>query len=162
VFLNINSLFLVHIILHLIMLFFGVTCVILPTMPINLCPHYACYDQPHFASLRDNTDVVLTLPDSSFPLPQCMRLEMGEPFGVVASFSVVGACFESEDTLDKVHDLAKTPLEASCDVYVHKDFSSLCYDIVLPNPLDHLDGFLPFSLPSPPPSIILICLLIIL
>jgi len=29
----------------------------------SLCPYFACYAQPDFASLKDNTDVVLTLPD---------------------------------------------------------------------------------------------------
>ena len=60
---------------------------------------------------------------------------MAKPFGVVAKF--VDACFESRDTFDKVHDLVETPLEGSCDVFVHKDFPSLDSNIVLPNPLNH-------------------------
>jgi len=34
----------------------------------NLCPCYACYTQPYVASPIDNTEVVLTLNDSSFSL----------------------------------------------------------------------------------------------
>jgi len=62
---------------------------------------------------------------------------VGEPFRVVARFSVAGACFESEDALDEVHDLIATRLEGSCDVLMQEDLPSLGYDIVLPNPLDH-------------------------
>jgi len=40
-----------------------------------------------------------------------MGLEASEPFGFVARFDVVDACSELEDTLDKVHGLAETPLE---------------------------------------------------
>jgi len=61
---------------------------------------YTCYAQPDFASPRDNIDVVQTLPDSSFHLVKCMGLAAGESFGVVARFSVVNVCFESEDTFD--------------------------------------------------------------
>ena len=35
---------------------------------ITSCPYYACSAQPDFASPRDYTDVVLTLPNSSLPL----------------------------------------------------------------------------------------------
>ena len=35
---------------------------------INLCPYYACYAQLDFTSPGDNADVVLALPNSSFPL----------------------------------------------------------------------------------------------
>lgn len=35
---------------------------------INSCPSYACNGQPDFVSPWDNTNVVLTLPDSPFPL----------------------------------------------------------------------------------------------
>jgi len=43
-------------------------------------PYYACYAQPDFVSPWENTDVVLTLLDSSFSLPQYTRLEAAEPF----------------------------------------------------------------------------------
>ena len=59
----------------------------------------------------DNTDVVVTLHDSSFPLAQYTGLKVGEPFGVVARF--IDSCFNSKDTLDKVYDLVETPLELS-------------------------------------------------
>ena len=59
----------------------------------------------------DNTDVVLTLSNLSFLLAQCTELKAGEPFEVIARFSIIDACFELEDTLDNVHDLVETPLE---------------------------------------------------
>ena len=59
-----------------------------------------------FASPRDNTDVVLTLLDSSIPLAQCMRLQVGNRFWFVDRFDVVDTYFESEEIFDKVHDLA--------------------------------------------------------
>jgi len=48
----------------------------------NSYPYYACYAQLDFASPWDNTDVVMTLHNSSLPLTQCTGLEAGEPFGV--------------------------------------------------------------------------------
>jgi len=72
----------------------------------NSCPYYAYYVQPNFASPMDNTDDVLTVPDSSFPLAQCTGLEVGEPFW----FDVSDACYESKDTFDKVHNLDYTHL----------------------------------------------------
>ena len=35
---------------------------------ITSCPHYACYAQPDFASLKGKTDLVLTLHESSLSL----------------------------------------------------------------------------------------------
>jgi len=35
---------------------------------------------------------------------------IGEPFVVVVGFSVIDACFKSEDTFDKVHNLVEAPL----------------------------------------------------
>ena len=61
----------------------------------NLCPYYACYTQPYLASLWQNTDVVLSLYDLSFPLSQCTGLEVGEPFGFDPRFHVFDACFKS-------------------------------------------------------------------
>jgi len=53
-------------------------------------------------------------------------------------FNVVDTCFKSEDTLNEVHDLAETPLEGSCDVFVDEDFPNLGFDdSVLPNTFDH-------------------------
>jgi len=105
---------------------------------INLCPYYTCYAQPDFVSPLDNTDVVLTLHDSSFPLAQCMGLEEGDSFGGDARSSVVDACFESDDIFDEVHDLAETPLEGSCDVFVCEESPSLAFDdSVIPNILEH-------------------------
>ena len=76
---------------------------------INSCPYYVCYAQPNFAPPMENTKLVLTLHDSSFPLAKCMGLEVGELFGVVATFSFTNACFEPGDTFDEVHDLDETP-----------------------------------------------------
>ena len=86
----------------------------------------------------DNTKVVLTLHDSSFPLTQLTRLEVGGPFGGIARFSVVDACFKSKDVFHKVHDALETPLEGSRDVFMHEEPPSLGFDnIALRNPLDH-------------------------
>jgi len=49
-------------------------------------------------------------------------LEVDELFGFVARFDIVDACCELKDTFDAMHDLGKTPLEASCDVYVHEEY----------------------------------------
>ena len=97
----------------------------------NSCPYCACYAQPDFASPRDNTDVVLILPDSSFPLTQCTGLEVGDPFGF-SRFDEVNACLESRDTFDKVPNLVETPLEGHRDVFVHEDSRSLGCDNVCP------------------------------
>jgi len=57
--------------------------------------------------------------------------------------------FESEDTLDIVHDIAKTPFVGSCDEFVCEDFPTLGFDdSVLPNPLDHSHSSPIRSLPS--------------
>ena len=71
----------------------------------NSCLYYACYAQHCLASPWDNTVVVISLHDSSFPLVQCIGLEAGELFKVVSRFDVAVACFKSEDILDEVHDL---------------------------------------------------------
>ena len=104
----------------------------------NSCPYYTCHDQPYLASPWDNTDVVLSLRDSSFPLAQCTGLEASEFFGVVARFDVVDACFKSVDFLDEVYDLDKTHLKGLSDVFMHEVSASLGFgNIVLPNPLNH-------------------------
>jgi len=66
-----------------------------------------------------------------------MGLEVDEPFGFDAGFDVSNACFKTEDILDVVHDLDKTPLEGSRDVFMHKDLPSLGYNNAHPNPLDY-------------------------
>ena len=87
---------------------------------------------------------------------------MGEPFGVVARFSVVDACFESEDTLDVVHNLVNTPLEGSPDVFMHEESPSLDCASVLLNPLHHSYTFPLCSLPSFFFDYVLMCPLVIL
>jgi len=67
-----------------------------------------------------------------------MGLEAGELFEVVARFDVADACFKSKDILDEVHDLVKTPLKGSRDVFMFEESPNLGFDnIVLPNPLDN-------------------------
>jgi len=78
---------------------------------------------------------------------------VGEPFRGVARFSVVHTCFELEDILDEVHNLDKTPLEGSLDVFIHEESPSLSFDnIVLPNPLDYSHISPIFLQPSPSPK----------
>jgi len=53
--------------------------------------------QPEFVSPWDNTNIVLTLPNSSILLAQCTRLEASELFGIVARFYVSDfptSCYE--------------------------------------------------------------------
>jgi len=61
---------------------------------------------------------------------------MDEPFELVAKFDVGATYCESDNTYNVVHNLVETLLEGRCDVYVHKESSSLGGDNVLPNPLD--------------------------
>jgi len=103
---------------------------------ITSCPYYVCYAPPNFASLRDKTDVVLTLHDSSLPLTQCTRIEVGEPFRF-ARFDEVNAREESEDTFDVAHNLVDTPSEGCRDTFVHEGSLSVGCDDVSPNLLDH-------------------------
>jgi len=106
---------------------------------INSCPYYACYAQPDFVSSWDNADVVLTLLDSTFPLAQCTGLDVGDSFVVDARFSVLNACCESENILDEMHDLNKTPLDESRDVLVHEEVSMIGFSpILLIIPMFHL------------------------
>jgi len=66
------------------------------------------------------------------------RARGGFAFGDSARFSISYACFESENTLDEMYDLDKTPLEGSCDVFKNEKFPSLGFDnIVISNPLDY-------------------------
>jgi len=100
----------------------------------------------------DNTDVVLSLHNSSFTFTQCTGLEAGEPFGFDARFDVSYACFKSEDILDEVHDLDKTLLEGSPNEFIRKDLPNLNCNNVLPNPPDHSHVFPMCSLPSQSPE----------
>jgi len=94
----------------------------------------------------------LILHDSSFPLAQCTRLDAGEPFGVVARFDVVDACFKSEDILDEVHDLDKTLFEGSSDMFMHEESPRLGCNNIFPNPLGRSHVSPICSLPSPSPE----------
>jgi len=78
-----------------------------------------------------------------------MELEGGEPCERLTRFSVVDACFESENTLEELHDLVSTPLEGCRYECVHKGSSSPGCNNFLPNPLDHFHVFLTCSQPSP-------------
>jgi len=106
-----------------------------------------------FVSPWDNADVDLILPHSSFPLAQCMGLEVEEPFGGVARFSIVDACFRSENTLEELHYLIETPLDGSRDVFVHKDFPNLDFNnIIYATTIYHSHVSPIYSLPSPSPE----------
>jgi len=65
---------------------------------------------------------------------------MDGAFEFITRFDVANACLELEDTFRVMHDLAKTPLEASYDVYMHKESASLdCNDILLiPHDRSHI------------------------
>jgi len=78
---------------------------------------------------------------------------VGEPFEGVARSSIVDACFELQDTFDKVHDLDETSLEESHDVLIHEESPSRGFDdCVFLNPLDHTHVSPMCSLPSPSPE----------
>jgi len=78
-----------------------------------------------------------------------MGLEVDESFGFINRFIVADTCFESEDTLDEVYDLDETPLEESCDVFMHEESPSLGFNnIVLPNSLNHSHVSPIYSQPS--------------
>jgi len=64
-------------------------------------------------------------------------LEWGEPFGYVAGLSGVNACLESEINFNEMHDLARTPLEACHDMFVHERSPNLGSNHVIPNPFKH-------------------------
>ena len=84
-------------------------------------PYYACY----------------THSDSSLPLTQCMRLDVGEPFGLVTSSGMSSAICGLEDTFNIEHNLVDTPSEGCRDAFLHKESPSLAYDNVIPNFLEH-------------------------
>jgi len=66
---------------------------------------------------------------------------------------VSNACFKFEDTLEAVHDLVKTPLEGSRDVFMHEESPSLGFDdCVFPNCLDHSHVSHMYLQPSPSPK----------
>ena len=75
--------------------------------------------------------------DSSLPLTQSMGLEVGESFGLGASFGMNNALCGLEDTFDMDHNLVDTPLKGCRDVFVHEESPSLACDNVLISLLDH-------------------------
>ena len=81
-----------------------------------------------------------------------MGLEVGKPFEKIAGFSVTDACVKPEDILGELHDLDKTPLEGSRDVFMHEKSTSLGCNNDLPNPLDHFHVSPICSLPSTSPE----------
>jgi len=97
------------------------------THNVSSCPYYACY----------------TPSDSSLPLTQSMRIEVGEPFGLGASFGMNHALCGLEDTLDMEHNLVDTLLEGCRHVFMHEGSPSLACKNVLPSPLS-IPMFLPF------------------
>jgi len=60
---------------------------------------------------------------------------MGEPFWFGDKFNVAETCLESEDAFNEVHDLTKTPLDGSCDVFVRDEFPGIgCGNVLLLEP----------------------------
>jgi len=66
-----------------------------------------------------------------------MRLEVGEPFRLGASFGMNNALCGLEDTFDMEHNLVDTALEGCRDVFMHEESPSLACENVLPSPLEH-------------------------
>ena len=87
----------------------------------SLCPSYAYY----------------ALSDSSLSLTQCTGFEEGESFGLGAGFGMTNALCGLGDIVEEVHNLVYTPLEGCRDLFVHEGSSSLTYNNVFPNPLEH-------------------------
>ena len=87
----------------------------------NSCPYYVYYAHPN----------------SSLPLAQCMELEVGEPFGLVANFDMNNTCCGLETPFEEVHNLVDTPLEGCHDMFVHEGSPSLGSNHVIPNSLEH-------------------------
>ena len=71
----------------------------------------------------------------------------GEPFGYAANFGMNYDLCGLEDTLDRGHNLVYTPLEGCQDLFVHEG-SSLSYENVIPNPLEHAYVSIVSSAPS--------------
>jgi len=61
----------------------------------------------------------------------------GEPFGYVTNFGMNNDLCGFEDTLNRGHNLVDPPLEGCRDLFVHEGSSSLSFENVLPNPLEH-------------------------
>ena len=72
---------------------------------------------------------------------------MDDPFGF-AKFDEINACLESRNTFDRVHYLARTPLEECHDIFMHEESPRLGCDNVLPSPLDHSHVYNLCSQPS--------------
>jgi len=88
---------------------------------VSSCPYFACYAHS----------------DSSLLLTQCTGLEVGESFGLGVSFNMDNALCGLGDTIEEVHNLVDTPLEGYRDLFVRKGSSSLSYENVIPNLLEH-------------------------
>ena len=83
---------------------------------VSSCSYLACY-------AHSNSSLLLT---------RCTGLEVGESFGLGASFDMDNACCGFPDTLDRGHNLVDTPL----DVFVYEGFPSLIYDDAIPSSLE--------------------------
>jgi len=88
---------------------------------VSSCPFYACYAQSA----------------SSLSLTQRTGFKVGESFGLGSSFGMTDAFCGMGDTVEEVHNLVYTPLEGCRDLFVHKGSSSLSFENVLSNPLEH-------------------------
>jgi len=74
---------------------------------------------------------------------------VGESFGLGAGFGMTNALCGLGDTVEEVHNLVYTPLEGCRDIFFHEGSSSLTYENVLPNPLEHAHVY---TFSSPPSS----------
>jgi len=81
-----------------------------------------------------------------------MRLEVGEPFGLVAKIGMNNALGGLETPFEEVHTLVFTPLKGCRDIFVHEGSSSLACDNVVPNPLEHFHVSTFCSQPSSSPE----------
>jgi len=66
-----------------------------------------------------------------------MRLGVGEPSALGASFGMNNSLCGMEDTFDMEHNLVDTPLEGCRDMLVHEGSPSLVCDDVFPSPLEN-------------------------
>jgi len=82
-----------------------------------------------------------------------MGLEVGEPFGLGASFGMDIACCGLETSFDEVHNLVDTPLQGCSDMFMHERSPSLGSNYVIPNPLEQFHDSIMCSQPSFSPEL---------
>ena len=95
---------------------------------VSSCPFYACYTH--------------------------LDLSLREPFGYAANFGMNYDLCGLEDTLDRVYNLVSTLLEGYRNLFVDEASSSLSYETVIPNLLEHAHVSTFSSQPSSSPKYI--------